>query len=101
VITWDVFLRAIKTLSRFSIMIMEWIDTPEAVRVLEEDLGFKQQPKLILPYEINNRVNRTALVPLTKLLTSEEYHDLAKKNMYDLLFYHVARRMFLERVNCS
>ncbi|KAG5175751.1 hypothetical protein JKP88DRAFT_337460, partial [Tribonema minus] len=99
-VKWDDFLFAIDALRRFHlVLITELMD--DGHPMIEEVLGWRQPPKLVRPHEkMAHRKKGEAPSLAREGLTLDEWNLLADGNAFDLLFYHYARRIYLERRAC-
>jgi hypothetical protein len=98
VITLDMFERAIKNLSKFtSILILEWINERATMEVLHQLFGWTRIPTKVIPNAKEFHIDHRYARPLAESVTREEYRFVAMENVYDMLLYHICRRMFLNQ----
>lgn len=99
-IHWEFFLRALTNVRRFHlVLVTEWLD--HAQPLFKQQLGWVQPPRQVLPHEVQakrggnykSKVARDVLAP-------KEWQEVAEDNCLDLLFVHVVKRIFLERLSC-
>jgi hypothetical protein len=100
-VPWEDFERAVDALRRFNlVLILELTDAADPL--VHETLGWKAPARQVRPHEkaapyradkASHRA-REALEPAV-------YDFFAAANAFDLLLYHWARRMFLERLVCE
>lgn len=100
-LTWEDYLKAIDTLSSFSlILILEWIKSDVSHQIIDRILGWPVPPKQVLPHEVQAIRDVKKSVSVQDRLTPSEYITIAKENAIDLLFFDIAKRMFIERTIC-
>eukprot|EP00952_Eustigmatos_sp_NYUAD-ZCMA_P007190 30571-Eustigmatos_ZCMA.PRE.1 len=67
--------------------------------MLEQVLEWREKPRQVLPHE-NQAVRETKKsVTAREKLTTDVYEAIRQRNALDTLYYHIARRLFLEHVN--
>ena len=100
-LSWEHFSIALANLRKFHlILILEWMD--DSAGIIDETLGWNVPPKQVLPHEnqakrkIGDNGSKKSL-KAKELLSEEDYRYLIKDNIYDVLFFHIAKRIFLER----
>ncbi|KAG5178646.1 hypothetical protein JKP88DRAFT_346923 [Tribonema minus] len=121
-VEWDAFARAVDALRRFHlVLVTELMDG--AGGPIEAALGWEQPPQLVRPHEKHlvrpheKHVslpsgllaslaapawrNGTAPSSARDSLSAAAWQDLAEANAFDLVLYHWARRLFLERMACE
>jgi len=100
-ISYESFSRAVRNLRRFHlVLVTEWLDHSQSL--LESGLGWTVAPQKVLPHEVQaKRTEKDKLArPALRLLSKEDYSQLADENALDLLFFTIAKRIFLERLQC-
>ena len=99
-IDWNMFHAAISNLLRFHIiLVLEWIDS--APPILEDVLGWRVPPKQVLPHEVNAPRDNKKSVAAANVLPTVDYEFMSVDNIFDILLFHVAKRIYLERMHCS
>ena len=90
--------RSISTLRQFHLILqMDWLNDNATHSVTKEVLGWSIPPKKVLPHESQaRRKGKTATA--VEALGQEDYSFLLEDNAFDLLMYHVSRRISLERM---
>ena len=90
--------RSISTLRQFHLVLqMDWLNENATHGITEDVLGWRVPPKKVLPHESQaRRKGKTATAQ--EALGKEDYDFLLTDNAFDLLMYHVARRISLERM---
>jgi hypothetical protein len=98
-ITWDLFVRSLRNFRRFHvILVTEWLDS--SVPLIERVLGWKTPPKQVLPHEVQAvRATKKSLAA-KDILPPDDYAAVLKENVFDLLFFTIAKRIYLERLAC-
>lgn len=98
-VSWYDFRAAIENLRRFNlILVLDFVD--DEMWALEEALGWKQARKQVLPHERQAvRVDKKS-IPAREALSAEVWADSLRTNVFDLLLFHWAKRMYLERSAC-
>eukprot|EP01036_Dinobryon_divergens_P026949 gene26950-35648_t len=98
-IDFPTFDKAVQNLRKFHlVLITEWLE--RSAPVMNAGLGWRDAPKQVLPHEVQAPRKNKANVPSKQLLSSEDYDTLAQENVFDLLLFAVAKRIFLERSKC-
>lgn len=99
-ISWDDFVQSIDTLRRFHlVLIMEWLEYSD--HMIEEVLGWKDKPRQVLPHEGQAKRADKKSKSARELLEADVYNHVREDNALDHLFYHIGRRIFLERHACG
>lgn len=99
-IDFPMFNKAVQNLRKFHlVLITEWLE--RSAPVMNAGLGWRDAPKQVLPHEVQAPRKNKANIPSRKLLSSEDYDTLTQENVFDLLLFAVAKRIFLERSKCS
>lgn len=85
---------------------IEWIDGSS--EIIEKTLGWTVPPKQVLPHEVQalrgkkGEDGKKKSLKAKDLLSNEEYMYLIRDNIFDLLLFHIAKRIYLERLHgCS
>lgn len=97
---WDLFSQAVDTLRRFHlVLVLEWLNDgdDEIARVL----GWTAPPRQVLPHEAQAKREERRSKRARELLDAKVYAHTREDNVLDHLFYHVGRRIFLERYACA
>jgi len=99
-ITWDMFYNALQNFLKFHIiLVLEWIES--APILLDDSLGWKVPPKQVLPHEgMAPRAVKKSLTAAS-VLSPEDYEFMIKDNIFDMLFFSIAKRIYLERLLCK
>ena len=92
--------RSINTLRQFHLVLQtEWLKDNTTHELIAKVLGWTVPPRMVLPFEGQaKRQGRTATAK--EALEKEDYDYLLSDNAFDLLMYHISRRISLERM-CS
>ena len=99
-ITYEDFDKAITNLRKFQlILITEYLGTSSYL--LQSLINFNTPPKQILPHEVQAKRNNKSNRPASELLPSDDFKILVNDNIFDYLFYIVAKRIYLERLHCN
>ncbi len=97
--TYSRFMKSIENLRRFHIiLITEWLDTSGTL--LQRVLNWKIPPRQVLPHEVQAVRKDKVSRPSIELLSREDYHYLITDNIFDLLFFQITKRIYLERLFC-
>ncbi|CAM9914593.1 unnamed protein product [Ascophyllum nodosum] len=98
-VTWDNFLSAIEILERFNLILMlDFVD--DEMWALEEALGWTQQRRVVLPHEKQAVRKDKKSIPAREALDEDVWAETVQSNVFDLLLFHWAKRMYLERSAC-
>eukprot|EP00904_Undaria_pinnatifida_P002101 jgi/Undpi1/11892/HiC_scaffold_4.g01591.m1 len=98
-VTWTDFRAAVENLRRFNlILVLDFVD--DEMWALEEALGWKQARKQVLPHERQAVRADKKSVSAREALPSEVWAETLRTNAFDLLLFHWAKRMYLERSAC-
>lgn len=101
-IHWEYFVRAIDNLSKFSlVLILEWLNLPISQKLIEDKLGWKQPVQQVLPQQAVFRRVDNRSITIWEGVKYQDYVEVARENVFDLLFFEIAKRIFLERVICK
>lgn len=99
-ISWSDFSKAIDTLRRFHlVLILEYLNAAD--HMIEEVLGWKEKPRQVLPHEVQAKRADKKSKAAKDLLEPDVYNHVRELNAVDHLFYHIGRRIFLERHACG
>lgn len=98
-VPWEMFLSAIHNLRSFHlVLVLEWMSY--FAPVIERELGWTKSARQVLPHESQNvRGNKTS-PSARQVLSSYDLNFVLDLNWQDLLFYHLARRMALDKHFC-
>lgn len=97
---WALFARAVDTLRRFHlVLVLELLNDgdDEIARVLD----WTAPPRQVLPHEKQAQRSEKASKRARELLDAKVFAKTREHNVLDHLFYHVGRRIFLERYACA
>lgn len=98
--TWDVFNRAVDTLRRFHlVLVLEWLNDGD--EEIEQVLDWRAPPRQVLPHESQAKRAEKKSKRARDLLDAQVFQATREDNVLDHLFYHVGRRIFLERYACA
>jgi hypothetical protein len=98
-ISWEQFHQAVDVLSHFSlILVLEWIQTNATQQYIDNAAGWENPIKQVLPHEVQAIRKVKKSVSVQEVISVAEYRVVARENVLDLLFYEIARRMYLERI---
>jgi hypothetical protein len=97
-ITWDMLLSAVTNLRQFHLILQtEWLKEGATHNITEQVLGWKIPPRKVLPHEVQaRRKGKTSTAK--EGLSADIYTFLIEDNALDVLLYHVAMRISLERM---
>lgn len=100
-ITWKSFSTALTNLRKFHlILVLEWINSSH--EIIRETLAWFIPPKQVLPHESQalraGKTGKKKSLSAKESIPPEDYLYLIKDNIYDLLFFHLAKRIYLERI---
>lgn len=105
-LTYEMFQKALTRIRKFHVLLItEWLNG--ASGMLEEALGWKVPPKKVLPHQ--SQANRKASDKeeeskefdsyVEKVVGSKVYREISVDNVYDILLFHCAKRIYLERLH--
>lgn len=98
--TYEMFLASLKNILSFHlVLVTEWLDTSPPL--IEEVLGWKTPPKQVLPHE-SNAARRDAnyrKIPIKEVVGEVDYRFVLHENIFDLLLFHLVKRIYLERLH--
>ncbi|CAN0381198.1 unnamed protein product [Ectocarpus sp. 12 AP-2014] len=98
-VTWKDLKMAMEILRKFNIiLILEFVD--DEMWALEEALGWTQARKQVLPHENQAKREVKKSISAKKALPSGVWSEILSANVFDLLLFHWAKRMYLERRAC-
>ncbi|CAM9814042.1 unnamed protein product [Ectocarpus sp. 12 AP-2014] len=98
-VTWKDLKMAMEILRRFNlILILEFVD--DEMWALEEALGWTQARKQVLPHENQAKREVKKSISAKEALPSGVWSEILSANVFDLLLFHWAKRMYLERSAC-
>jgi hypothetical protein len=98
--TWDMFAKATLNIRRFHlILITEWLDSSSVL--LNRVLGWHVPPKQVLPHESQALRDTHRSVGARASLSEADYNRITEENIFDLLFFHIVKRIYLERLICE
>ncbi|CAM9726146.1 unnamed protein product [Ectocarpus sp. 12 AP-2014] len=98
-VTWKDLEMAMEILRRFNlILILEFVD--DEMWALEEALGWTQARKQVLPHENQAKREVKKSISAKEALPSGVWSEILSANVFDLLLFHWAKRMYLERSAC-
>lgn len=100
-ITYQHFEKALFNLRQFHvILIMEWLSMDASVIMIQKILKWKTPPRQVLPHEVQAvRKNKKSL-PAKDIMSESDYNVLITENIFDLLFFYIAKRIYVERFLC-
>jgi hypothetical protein len=99
-LTYELFLQSLHHVLTFHlVLVTEWLDTSPPL--IEEVLGWKTPPKPVLPHESNaaKRDGSYRKIPIREVIGEEDYRYVLEENIFDLLLYRIAQRVYLERLH--
>jgi hypothetical protein len=101
-IHWEYFARAIDNLSKFSlVLILEWINLPISQQLIEDKLGWAKPVEHVMPRADMFKRNMSQPESIWENVSISDYNEVARENVFDILFFEIAKRIFLERVICK
>eukprot|EP00903_Cladosiphon_okamuranus_P017092 g15749.t1 len=91
--------RSMEILQRFHlILVLDFVD--DEMWALKEALGWEAPRKQVLPHERQAvRANKKS-ISAKEALPSEVWSEILNANVFDVLLFHWAKRMYLERSAC-
>jgi hypothetical protein len=99
-LTLDLFRQSLRHLLAFHlVLVTEWLAASPPL--IEEVLGWTTPPRQVLPHE-SNAAKRDASyrrVPVREAVGEADYAFVSNENAFDLLLFHLAQRIFLERLH--
>jgi hypothetical protein len=99
-ITYEMFQQSMENLRKFHvILITEWLNT--SVPILERTLHWKSPPKQVLPHEVQAVRADKRLKSAKDILPPHDYEAIIAENALDVLFFHITKRIYMERVLCQ
>eukprot|EP01038_Epipyxis_sp_PR26KG_P016542 gene16542-22583_t len=99
-ITWEMFQLALKNLRQFHlVLVTEWLN--ESAPLIESVLGWKTPPKQVLPHEVQAVRGNKKSKKAADNIPPQDYDYLRTENSFDLLFFELSKRLFLERIACK
>lgn len=100
-VSWEEFSTAVEHLRRFHVvLVMEWLDSSGPL--VERALGWTVPPRQVLPHEGQAARADKRSKAAREALPAADYEYLLEENAFDLLLYHIGRRLYLERLHqCS
>ena len=100
VVSWEEFDRALNHFRQFHlILVMEWLGSSGPY--IEKLLDWKVPPKQVLPHEVQAQRQDKRSKASKDMISVEEYRYLREQNVFDILFFEIAKRIYLERTVCS
>ncbi len=97
---WADFSTAVDTLRRFhAVLVLEWLG--ESDKMMEEVFGWTEAARRVLPHEVQAKRKEKVSSGAREKLDAAVFEATRKENVFDHLFYHVGRRIFLERYACG
>ena len=101
VISYSQFIKAVNNFRRFHmILVMEWLKTDSVNTVLQKTLGWTSPPRQVLPHEVQARRQNKKSLTAKEILSPQEYNIMIEENIFDLLFFYIAKRIYVERYFC-
>jgi uncharacterized protein YgiM (DUF1202 family) len=89
-------------LSKFSlVLILEWVNLPISEQLIEDKLGWAKPVEQVLPQQAVVKREDTRSATVWESVSYHEYMEVARENVFDILFFEIAKRIFLERVICK
>lgn len=99
VVSWEEFEKALDQFRQFHvILVMEWLSTSSPY--IEKLLDWKVPPKQVLPHEVQAKRADKKSKASKDMISAEDYQYLREQNVFDILFFELAKRIYLERVVC-
>lgn len=100
VVSWEEFESALNHFRQFHlILVMEWLATSGPY--IEKLLDWKVPPKQVLPHEVQAKRQDKKSKASKDMVSAEEYKYLREQNVFDILFFEIAKRIYAERFSCS
>ena len=98
-ITWDLFQQSLTNFRKFHvILVTELLDSsPNYIRDL---LGWTSPPKKVLPHETQAIRDGKKSITAQEVTPVNDYNFMLEENVLDVLFFHIAKRIYLERYSC-
>jgi hypothetical protein len=99
-LTLDMFLQSLRHVLAFHlVLVTEWLDS--SAPLIEEVLGWHTPPKQVLPHEssVAKRDASYRRVPIREVIGEADYAFVTEENIFDLLLFHIAQRLYLERLH--
>jgi hypothetical protein len=98
--TWPLFNKALNNIRKFDlILITEWLNTSESL--IHNVLGWKNPPRQVLPHEVQAIRTEKKSIQSKEAISKEDYNIMLEENIFDLLFFHICKRIYLERLICN
>lgn len=98
-ITYEIFLKSVINLRKFNlILITELLDSSS--KLIKNELNWNIPIKQVLPHEIQSIRNIKKSIKPVDILPKEDYNFILMDNIYDLLFFYIGKRIYLERLSC-
>ncbi len=99
-ITYPMFVHALDNLRRFHlILVTEWLNTSSAV-LAKTFPSWHVPPRKVLPHEVQALRGGGASLTAEDVMSHVEYAEMAAENVLDLLFFQLAKRIYMERLLC-
>ena len=97
---WEAFQLAVDTLRRFNlVLILELLESADPM--IAGTLGWTEPARQVLPHDKQMSRADKASKRARAALRPEVWARLSEVNVFDLLLYHWARRLYLERLVCE
>ncbi|CAM9519665.1 unnamed protein product, partial [Hapterophycus canaliculatus] len=98
-VSWEDLRSAIEVLQKFHlILVLDYVE--DEMWALEEALGWKQARKQVLPHERQAVRENKKSIPAKEALSNEVWTEILHANVFDLLLFQWAKRIYLERSAC-
>lgn len=101
-ITYRSFMNALGNVNKFHlILITEYLNSSSSL--LHDTLDWIVPPRKVLPHEnqVAKRDASSVKKPVVELVGEGDYKEIVLDNIYDLLFFHIVQRIYLERLACG
>jgi hypothetical protein len=99
-VTWAQFAASLQNLRKYHVLLItEWLDSSPPL--LQAALGWTSPPKQVLPHEVQAVRAEKKSVAAKDAVPPADYQHLLKENALDVLYFHAAKRIYLERLTCS
>jgi hypothetical protein len=98
--SWPLFSRALNNIRKFDlILVTEWLNTSDSL--IQNVLGWKTPPRQVLPHEVQAIRSEKKSILAKEAIPKDDYNIMLEENAFDLLFFHICKRIYLERLICS
>lgn len=98
--SWYFFNKSLHNIRKFDlILITEYLNTSDTL--IQNELGWKTPPRQVLPHEVQAVRTQKQSIQAKEAIPKDDYNIMLEENVFDLLFFHVCKRIYLERLICS